>query len=67
MLTDAKHQELLVLQPDFKWKKVTYEYDIATAETFEALPFKDVLLLLTVHLANYYITIMSATAVIAAT
>ncbi|MBO3273458.1 hypothetical protein [Hymenobacter defluvii] len=67
VLTNTHQQELLVLQPDFKWKKVTYEFDIATVEAFEELPYKDILLLLTVHLANYYITMMSTTAVIAAT
>ncbi|GAB3830631.1 hypothetical protein [Hymenobacter jeollabukensis] len=60
VLTDAQHQELLAVQPDFKWKQFAYEYALATTDAFEALAFKPVLLLLIVHCANYYMTMMSA-------
>jgi hypothetical protein len=63
LLTDAEGQELLVVRPDFKWNKFTYEFALTATPALEAHPYKDVLLLLAVHCANYYITMMSAAAV----
>jgi hypothetical protein len=57
-LTDSQQQELLVIQPDFKWKTFTYDYSISTAEVVEALAFKEILLLVTIHCANYYQAMM---------
>ncbi|MBO0360646.1 hypothetical protein J0X19_21985 [Hymenobacter sp. BT186] len=62
LLTDAEGQELLVVQPDFKWSKFTYEFALTSTAALETHPSKDVLLLLAVHCANYYITMMSAAA-----
>lgn len=65
VLTDAQEQELLVVQPDFKWKKFNYEYTITSADAFESLATKNLLVLVAVYCANYYITMMTS-AVIAA-
>jgi hypothetical protein len=58
VLTDSEHQELLVLQPDFKWKEFDYDYTIQTTDAFEDLPSKELLLLVIVHCTNYYIAMM---------
>jgi len=57
-LTDSQNQELLVIQPDFKWKELNYDYTIFATDSFEASAFKEVLLLLTVHCANYYMAMI---------
>lgn len=50
--------ELLVMKPDMKWTKMSYEYQIATSDDFESFPDKDMLLLISLHCANYYVSMM---------
>jgi hypothetical protein len=62
VLTDPQEQELLVVLPDFKWKAFNYEYAITSTDAFEALADKDLLVLVAVYCANYYITVMTVAA-----
>lgn len=59
-LTDQEGIELLVMKPHLKWKLLNYEYEITTADKFESFPNKDVLLLTTLHCANYYMSMTSS-------
>ncbi|MET4104873.1 hypothetical protein [Hymenobacter sp. UYP22] len=67
MLTDDQDRELLVIQPGFKWKNSTFDFTLFSTERFEALASKDILMLVAVHCANYYLTLMMSTTFIAAT
>jgi len=60
VLTDTEGAELLVMKPTVKWKKLTYEYHITTADAFDAIPQKEILLVTALHCANYYMSIMTA-------
>ncbi|RYZ22835.1 MAG: hypothetical protein EOO16_07365 [Chitinophagaceae bacterium] len=60
VLLDPDEAELLVLKPEIKWSRFSYEYRLTAADSFEALRDKDLLLLVSVHCANYYIWMMSA-------
>lgn len=61
ILADREGAELLVMKPHLKWTKMNYEYKVATAGTFEALPDKAILLLTALHCANYYLSMTMAT------
>ena len=56
MLLDQKGIELLVMKPHFKWSKMNYEYQITTTDAFEAFSNKEVLLMTSLHCANYYMS-----------
>ena len=58
-LFDTEGQEILVIQPDFKWSKFNYDYCIITSDTFNKFANNELLLLATIHCANYYMTMMS--------
>ena len=60
ILIDQEGTELLVMKPHVKWSKMNYEYQIATSDSFEALPDKEVLLMSSLHCANYYMSMMAA-------
>lgn len=59
LLLDQEGTQLLVMKPHLKWKKMNYEYEITTAEPFESLPFKEILLMSSLHCANYYMSMMA--------
>lgn len=59
-LLDSKERELLVIQPEFEWRKLNYSYNIKTSTTFDKFENKDILLLSTIHCINYYIDLTSA-------
>lgn len=65
VLLDKEEQELLVVQPTFKWSSFNHDYTLATTEEFEALDQKALLLLTTIHCANYYMSMVAASVVIA--
>ena len=46
--------ELLALKPHLKWSKMKYEYQITTSDHFEGYSNKELLLITSVHCANYY-------------
>lgn len=58
VLTDKEGIELLVMKPRFKWNLLNYEYQIATSDDFEKYANKDILLLTSLHCANYYMSMM---------
>jgi hypothetical protein len=58
VLTDQEGIELLVMKPDLKWSTMNYEYQITTSEAFETLPSKEILLINSLHCANYYMSMM---------
>lgn len=59
-------EELILVEPSFKWNRSNYDYQLSTSEAFEHLPNKELLLLLTVHCANYYINTILTTAILSA-
>lgn len=63
-LLDKDGQELLTIQPDFKWSKVNHDYTVNSTELFETLAAKHVLLLAAIHCANYYMHMMVSSTMI---
>lgn len=62
LLKDQDGTEVLVLKPSLKWNLMKYEYEITSSDVFERLTHKELLLLTTIHCANYYMSmILSAT------
>lgn len=61
ILQDKDERELLVIKPDFKWKKINYDYEINSTPAFDLLPDNSLLLLVVIHCANYYMTMMMTT------
>lgn len=59
VLLDKDQQELAEVQPDFKWSKFTFGYNISTTDIFDNFDFKEIMLLTTIHCANYYLTMMT--------
>lgn len=60
VLLDNTKQQLLIIQPHFKWNRFSYDYTITTTDSFDALSFKELLLLTMVHCANYHMAMTSA-------
>jgi hypothetical protein len=61
VLVDEQGAELLVMIPHLQWFKMNFEYKITTSESFETLSHKEILLLNSIHCANYYMAVaMSA-------
>lgn len=59
ILADHEGVELLVMKPNFKWSSMNFEYQITAAAGFEAFSKKDILLMISLHCANYYMTMMA--------
>lgn len=59
-LIDQNGTELLVMKPDLKWHTMNYEYQITTSDTFDAFSDKEILLMTSLHCANYYMSMMMA-------
>jgi hypothetical protein len=55
VLEDSNKQPLLLLTPDFNWRKFNYNYGI----TYDKKPENILLVLLAAYAANYYIAAMS--------
>ena len=64
VLLDTNEAELLSIQPDFKWSKLYYDYNISTSAIFESLNHNDILLLTAIHCINYYMSMMTTSAVL---
>lgn len=58
ILLDSDETELLTMKPDFKWKKLKTDYEITTSAQIESLYEKDILLMVLIHCANYYMSMM---------
>ena len=61
VLQDENEKVFLEIQPDFQWSKLSYDYRISTTDEFDQISYNKVLLLTTVHCANYFMHIMSGT------
>ena len=62
VLIDAVENELLVVDTDFKWKKLSFDYTIDTSMEFESAANKEIMLLTILHCINYYLMIIAAAA-----
>ena len=60
LLINQDGLELLALKPNLKWNKMNYEYQITTSDQFEGYSYKELLLMTSVHCANYYMAMMAA-------
>lgn len=58
VLTDEKGTELLMMKPHVQWRSLNYEYQINTSEILETFEEKNILLLISLHCANYYMAMM---------
>ncbi|MBD8081451.1 hypothetical protein [Chryseobacterium caseinilyticum] len=58
VLTDEKGSELLMMKPHVQWRSLNYEYQIYTSEILETFEEKNILLLISLHCANYYMAMM---------
>lgn len=61
ILIDQEGTELLVMMPHFKWNKMNYEYQVTTADNFDTFPNKEILLMSSLHCANYYMSMAAGT------
>jgi hypothetical protein len=60
MLADHDGIELLVMKPHMKWNKMNYEYLVSTSDGFDAFSDKEILLMTSLHCANYYMMALGA-------
>lgn len=60
VLIDKEGTELLVMKPHIKWNVMNYEYTITTTDIFEALSNKEILLINSLHCANYYMSMATS-------
>lgn len=60
VLADEEGTELIVIKPQMKWNKMNYQYAIATSDIFETLPGREIVLMNSLHCANYYMSMMGA-------
>jgi hypothetical protein len=58
VLIDKEETELLVMKPHMKWNLMNYEYQVTTSDAFDALPYKEIILMNSLHCANYYMSMM---------
>ena len=59
VLTDHEGTELVVMKPHLKWALLNYEYVITTTDLFEDQPNKEILLMTSIHCANYYMSMIA--------
>lgn len=60
VLITQEGNELLVAKPQLKWSTMNYEYQLTVSDAFEALANKEILLIASVHCANYYMAMITA-------
>ena len=58
VLTDEKGSELLMMKPSIQWRSLIYEYQMTTSEILETFDEKNILLFISLHCANYYMSMM---------
>ncbi len=63
VLADEEGIELLVMKPHLKWNKMNYEYQITTSDAFDTFSNNEILLMSSLHCANYYMAMMMAASV----
>ncbi|GAB3957440.1 hypothetical protein GCM10028805_50140 [Spirosoma harenae] len=59
LLIDQQENELVVMKPHVKWSHLNYNYTIQPSDRFESLANKELLLLTSIHCANYYMSLMA--------
>lgn len=59
VLTEPNGVELFVMKSKMKWNKMRYEFDVTTSDEFELLKNKKILLMISIHCANYYLSLMA--------
>ncbi len=59
LLSDQNKNDLLVMKPHLKWNKLHCEYEIESSQDFEESSDKSLLLLISLHCANYYMSMAS--------
>lgn len=65
VLQDKDERELLLVQPSFKWNTLNCNYTLTSTDEFESLDYKELLLLTTVHCANYSMAMAAGATTIA--
>lgn len=63
LLADDQASELLVMKPHIKWNKMNYQYTLTTSDSFESFDAKELLLIASLHCANYYMAIMTTSGI----
>jgi hypothetical protein len=61
LLMDTDEKELLAVETDFNWRKLTFDFTIETSNEFDNLENKEVLLLTVLHCVNYYMAFANST------
>ena len=61
ILIDREGIELLAMKPHLKWKKMNYEYQVTTSDSFEIFSNKEILLMTSLTCANYYMSMAAGT------
>ncbi|MBK1895993.1 hypothetical protein [Chryseobacterium paridis] len=63
VLADEEGIEFLVMKPDLRWSTMNYEYQITTSPAFDTLSNKELLLINSLHCANYYMSMIMSSVV----
>ncbi len=63
LLADKHGNEMLYIQPDFKWQTFRTDYLITTTDAFDKLEFNEILLLSIVHCTNYFMSMNASSGV----
>ncbi|NUY79613.1 hypothetical protein HUK80_01800 [Flavobacterium sp. MAH-1] len=61
VLVDIHDKELLAVETNFKWSKLTFDFNIETSGEFDEFDNNEVLLLTTLHCINYYMAFVNST------
>jgi hypothetical protein len=60
LLLDDAGEELMEIQPDFKWSKLSMDYAIFANDNFDKIKQKELLVITIVHCTNYFMSMMSS-------
>jgi hypothetical protein len=59
ILLDQEGIVLLEMKPHLKWSKMNYEYQLITSDYFDSFSHKELLILTSLHCANYYMSMIA--------
>jgi len=62
VLMDKNENQLLIVEPDFKWAGLKYDYTIESEQIFKNKRDNDLMLFAIVHCTNYYMSMVSSAA-----
>ncbi|WP_128548115.1 hypothetical protein [Larkinella soli] len=60
LLQDREQRNWMAVKPDFSWQKFNYSFEIEAEDIYPDRELNDLMVMMAVHCANYYITMMSA-------